>query len=208
MSDHRLLGDVLAAPSSATTQVAEHELLATISTGSRFAMAELYFLYFARLAAFFVHVTGNTGLVEELTNATMLDVWRQSARIEPDTSVLAWIMSIAYSHGQMRLARAELARPPVLPSEPHTKQEDALTTTSQKRGSLQDLLLALPFEERAVLHLVYSGCHSRQRIADIMNTSAERVDLLLTQARQRLGYSKGVVKTETSRVTSDVALYP
>ena len=148
-------------------------------------------------------MTGNTDIVEELISDTMLDVWRQSARIGSDTSVLAWIMGLAYSHGQMRLGRAELACPPVVPSEPHTLHENALTTSLQNPRSLQDLLLALPFEERSVLHLVYSGCHSRQSIADIMNTSPERVDVLLTQARRRLWHSKEEVETETRRVTSD-----
>jgi RNA polymerase sigma-70 factor (ECF subfamily) len=198
MWDARSLGDVVTARSSAAKQApqrAEHELLATISTGSRSAMAELYFLYFERLATFFVHVTGNADLAEELISDTMFDVWRESATIGSDTSVPAWIMGIAYSHGQMHLAR-ESACPHVLPSARPTEHDDALTTTSQKPGSLQGSLLTLPFEERAVLHFVYFGDYSRQCIADTMNASRERVDVLLAQARHRLRYSKEEVKRQ------------
>jgi DNA-directed RNA polymerase specialized sigma24 family protein len=196
MSDSRSLGYEVTARSSAAKRSTEHELLATISTGSRSAMAELYFLYFARLANFFVHVTGNADLVEELISDTMFDVWRESATVGSDTSVPAWIMGLAYSHGQMRLAGVGLARPHVRPSAPYRQQDGALTTTSQMPRSLQDFLLTLPFEERAVLHLVYAGDHSRQSIADIMNLSCERVDVLLTQARHRPWYLKGDIKRQ------------
>jgi len=189
MSEGCSLEKVATARASAvrqTAQTAERELLATISAGSRSAMAEFYFLHFARLTKFFVRVTGRVDLVEELINDTMFDVWRKSATIGWDASVPAWVMGLAYLHGQMRHKRAELASPHGLPSPPHAEHGSALTTTSQKPRGPQDLLLALPFEERAVLHLVYSGCHSRQSIAGIMNTSCERVDVLLAQARHRL----------------------
>jgi DNA-directed RNA polymerase specialized sigma24 family protein len=160
MSDGCSLGEVVPARLSTaglTAQSTERELLATISAGSRCAMAELYFLHFARLAKFFLHVTGRVDLVEELINDTMFDVWRESAKIGSDTSVPAWIMGLAYSRGQTRLGAAGLTGP--------------------------------PFEERAVLHLVYAGGFSRQSIADIMDTSGERVDVLLTDARHRLRHS-------------------
>jgi DNA-directed RNA polymerase specialized sigma24 family protein len=173
MSDGGSLGEVVAARLSMATRTAqstERELLATISAGSRSAMAELYFLYFARLAKFFLHVTGRVDLVEELINDTMFEVWQESARIGSDTSVPAWIMGLAYSHGQMRLADG-----------------GALTTASEIPRDQQDFLMKLPFEERAVLHLIYAGDLSRQSVADIMNTSCERVDVLLAGARHRLG---------------------
>ena len=157
MSDGGSLGEVVPARLSTarrTARSAERELIAAISAGGRSAMEELYFLHFARLAKFFLHVTGRVDLVEDLINDTMFDVWRGSAKIGSDTSVPAWIMGLAYSRGQMRLAAAGLTGP--------------------------------SFEERAVLHLVYAGGFSRQSIADIMDTSGERVDVLLTDARHRL----------------------
>jgi DNA-directed RNA polymerase specialized sigma24 family protein len=193
MSDGCSLGEVTRVRSSAaqlTAQTTERELLETISAGSCSAMEELYFLHFARLAKFFEHVTGRVDLVEELISDTMFDVCRKSATIGSDASVPVWIMGLAYSHGRMALARAELTRPHGLPSAPHMEHDRALTSTSHQPQGLQDFLLALPFEQRAALHLAYSGRHSRQSIADIMNTSCERVDRLLAQARHRLSYLK------------------
>jgi DNA-directed RNA polymerase specialized sigma24 family protein len=101
----------------------------------------------------------------------MFDVWQQSARIGSATSVPECIMGLAYSHGQ---------------SAPFTKHRSAPTTTPDRPRDQQDFLMKLPFEERAVLHLIYAGGFSRPSIAGIMNTSCERVDVLLTDARRRL----------------------
>jgi RNA polymerase sigma-70 factor (ECF subfamily) len=181
MSDGCSLGEVVAARLSTaarTAQSTERELLATISAGSRSAMAELYLLHFAQLSKFFLHVTGRVDLVEELINDTMFDVWRERARIGSDTSLPAWIMGLAYSHAQMRPAGAGLPPPHVTRSAPFTKHGSA-------REQL-DFLMKLPFEERVALHLIYAGGFSRRSIADIMNTSCERVDMLLADARHRL----------------------
>jgi DNA-directed RNA polymerase specialized sigma24 family protein len=192
MSGKRSLGDTVSARSPVAKQSApsmERELLANIFAGSRSAMAELYFLYFARLGNFFLHVTGNRDLVQELISDTLFDVWRASEEIESDTSVPAWIMGLAYSHGHMhRLATPESASPHVLLSAPHTEPDSVPATASQNSRSLEDSLLKLPFAERAALHLVYAGCYSRQSMADIMNMSCESVDVLLAQARRRLRY--------------------
>jgi RNA polymerase sigma-70 factor, ECF subfamily len=190
MSDGGSLGDVVPAQLSTarrTAQSTERELLATISAGGRSAMEEFYFLYFARLAKFFLHMVGRVDLVEELINDTMFDVWRESAKIGSDTSVPAWIMGLAYSHAQMRLAGVGLSRQPV--PTPFTKHGSAPTTPSEIPRDQQDFLMKLPFEARAALHLIYAGGFSRQSIADIMNTPCERVDLLLADARHRLRHS-------------------
>jgi DNA-directed RNA polymerase specialized sigma24 family protein len=183
------LGDVVTARSSAAKQIAhtpQHELLASISAGSRSAMEEFYLLYFTRLAHFFTHMTANADLVEELISDTMFDVWRQSATIGSNVSVPIWIMRLAYSHGQVRLARTGLACWYLPTPTPHTKHGIAPAATSQISVDQQDLLMELPFEERAVLHLIYAGGHSRQSIADIMSMSCEELDILLAQARYRL----------------------
>jgi DNA-directed RNA polymerase specialized sigma24 family protein len=147
--------------SKQSTEQAENALLARISAGDRSAMDKLYFLYFARLANFFRHLTARAHLVEDLINDTMFEVWQGGASIGANASVSVAIMGLAYSRGQKRLAEAGETR------------------------AHQDFLLKLPVEERAVLHLVYAGGHSRCDIAGIMNISCECVDVLLDDARLR-----------------------
>jgi RNA polymerase sigma-70 factor, ECF subfamily len=199
MSDGGSLGEVVAAQLSTarrTAQSTERELLATISAGGRPAMEEFYFLHFARLAKFFLHVSGKVDLVEELINDTMFDVWQESANIGSDTSVREWIMGLAYSHAQMRLAGVGLSYPHMPTSVPFTKHGNAPTKTAEIPRDQQDFLMKLPFEERAALHLIYAGGFSRQSIADIMDTSCERVDELLADARQRLRHMEEEIKRQ------------
>jgi len=47
-------------------------------------------------------------------------------------------------------------------------------------------LFLRPFEQRAILHLVYASRYSRQEVADIMNISCECGDQLLGYVRLRL----------------------
>jgi DNA-directed RNA polymerase specialized sigma24 family protein len=189
-------GNVATAHSSAgkpPTEEAERALLALISAGDRSAMDKLYVLYFARLAKFFLHLTAHADLVEELVNDTMVEVWREGASIGGNPSVAVWIMGLAYSHGKRRVAKVgALLR--AQPSALHTEHDrPRSTTTLEASWCLDEFLLRLPVEERALLHLVYSGGHSRRDIADIMNISCECVDVLLSDIRLRRGYAQGYV---------------
>jgi len=184
VSDGHSLGNGITARSSAAQQSAEatvRELLAYISTGDRSAIAKVYLLYFARLANFFVHVTGNADLIEELISDTMLDVWRESAVIGPNTSVSVWVMGIAYMRTQKLLA-AGGSTPPHVQASIHRADHDTPGYTPR----LRDLLLRLTVEERTALYLVYASDHSRQDIVYIMNLSRECVEMHLTNARLRL----------------------
>ena len=70
--------------------------------------------------------------------------------------------------------------------------------TLEESSRLDESLLKLPVEERALLHLVYIGGYSRRDIADIMNISCECVDVLLSDARARRGYVQGYVADDSS----------
>jgi DNA-directed RNA polymerase specialized sigma24 family protein len=182
-------GNVAAAHSSAgeqSTEDAERALLAQVSAGDRSAMVELYILYFARLAKFFAHLTARADLAEELINDTMAEVWQEGAAIGADAPVALAIMGLAYSRGQKRFAETGMTRSGAPPARQNADHASALPTTSNTSSNLQDCLLELPVEERAVLHLVYASGHSRRDVADIMNISRECVDVLLGDARLRL----------------------
>jgi DNA-directed RNA polymerase specialized sigma24 family protein len=172
------------------TEEAERALLALVSAGDRSAMDKLYVLYFARLAKFFLHLTAHADLIEELIDDTMVEVWREGASIGGNPSVAVWIMGLAYSHGKRRVAKVG-ALLHAQPSAPHTEHDRPGSTTLEASSRLDEFLLRLPVEERALLHLVYSGGHSRRDIADIMNISCECVDVLLSDIRLRRGYAQG-----------------
>jgi DNA-directed RNA polymerase specialized sigma24 family protein len=179
------------------TEEAERALLALVSAGDRSAMDKLYVLYFARLAKFFLHLTAHADLIEELIDDTMVEVWREGASIGGNPSVAVWIMGLAYSQGKRRVANVG-ALLHAQPSALHTEHDRPQSTTLEVSSRLHEFLLRLPVEERALLHLVYSGGHSRRDIADIMNISCECVDVLLSDIRLRRGYAQGSVAGDPS----------
>jgi DNA-directed RNA polymerase specialized sigma24 family protein len=168
-----------------STEQAERVLLALVSAGDRCAMANLYGLYFTRLGNFFRHLTAHSDLVEELINDTMVEVWKEGTSIGASASVSLAIMGLAYSRGQRRFAEARTTQPHAQPAIQGADHDRALPAISHTPTNPQDFLLKLPFEERAVLHLVYASGHSRRDVADIMNMSCECIDVLLGDARRR-----------------------
>jgi RNA polymerase sigma-70 factor (ECF subfamily) len=172
------------------TEEAARALLAFVSAGDRSAMDRLYVLYFASLANFFLHLTAHADLVEELINDTMVEVWREGASIGANASVAVSIMGLAYSRGQKRVTKVGAPRLHSQPSVLHTEHDSPRSTTLEVSSRLDESLLRMPVEERALLHLVYVGGYSRRDVAAIMNISCECVDVLLSEARLRRGYAQ------------------
>jgi RNA polymerase sigma-70 factor (ECF subfamily) len=171
MPEFRSHGNVLVARSPADNQSEEsieRELIGRIASGDRPAMERLYVRYYSQLLNFFAILTSRADLVEDCIIDTMLKVWRECATIKENGTVAVWIMSIAYScarnldHDGASLAPVEMSL--------HT----------------HSLPLGLPREQRAVLHLAYAGGFSRQDVANIMQISGERIQILLADARCRL----------------------
>jgi RNA polymerase sigma-70 factor, ECF subfamily len=186
------VGNVSTAYSAAgkpPTEEAERALLAFISSGDRSAMDRLYVLYFARLANFFLLLTAHADLVDELINDTMVEVWREGASIGANASVAVSIMGLAYSHGQKRVAKVRIPRLHSQPSVLHTEHDRPRSTTLEASSRLNESLLRVTIEQRALLHLVYVGRYSRRDIAAIMNISCDSVDVLLSDARLALTLS-------------------
>ena len=195
------VGNVATAQPSAgkqPTEEVERALLALISAGDRSAMDRLYVLYFARLVKFFMHLTAHADLVEELINDTMVEIWREGAPIGANASVAVWIMGLAYSHGQKCVAKGGARRLHAQPSVLHTENDSPQSTTLEASSRLDEFLLSLSVEERALLHLVYSGGHSRRDVADIMNISCECVDVLFGGIRLRRGSAQKYVAGDAS----------
>jgi DNA-directed RNA polymerase specialized sigma24 family protein len=163
----------------------ERALLALVSAGDRAAMEELYVLYFAGLANFFLHLTTRRDLVDDLIIDTMVEVWKEGASLAADTSVSVAMMRLAYSFGRKRVVEAGETRPHLRHDIPDADHDSPLPKDLDTASNEKYCSFNLPIEERALLHLVYARGHSRSDIAYIMNISCECVDLLLGDARLR-----------------------
>jgi RNA polymerase sigma factor (sigma-70 family) len=164
----------------------ERELIGRIASGDRSAMDRLYVCYYSQLFNFFAILTSRADLVEELIVDTMLKVWRERATIKEKGTVAVWIMSIAYSYAMNLVRDVAGSQRHTQPPVPHPDQEGTSLALVEASSSAHNLLLRLPGEQRAVLHLAYAGGFSRQDIANIMQISGECVQMLLADASCRL----------------------
>jgi DNA-directed RNA polymerase specialized sigma24 family protein len=137
----------------------DRRLVERVTAGDRCALRTLYTAYFPRLAAFLSNLT--TAAVEDVINDILLDIWRLGGNLRRTESIHVWIMQLALSHARFH--------PSTFSSRPATTGKAAL-------------LANLSFEEKAIIHLVYTG-HTRREVAQILGTCEAGMDRLLTDAR-------------------------
>jgi len=171
-------------------------LLGAISTGSRSALRLLHAEYFSRLVKFFTHLLPSTPeAVDDLIADTLFDVWRTSATFASDSSVHVAIMRLAWAHGSKHLASSEARQPTPEPLSRTRDRQTRLAVRTESEQLTAEAFAALPPVGRVVIHLVYSG-HSRQEVADIVNTPCESVDAHLSRwMSARAGVWSQVMRT-------------
>jgi DNA-directed RNA polymerase specialized sigma24 family protein len=144
-------------------------------------MRLLHAEYFSRLIKFFTHLlpASTAEVVDDLIADTLFDVWRTSATFASDSSVHVAIMRIAWAHGKKHLASSEARQPTLEPLYGTRDRQKRPAGRTEAEQLTAEAFAALPPMGRAVIHLVYSG-HSRQEVADIVNTPCESVDAHLS----------------------------
>ena len=163
------------------TDIADRRLLSAIAAGSRSAMRLLHAEYFSRLVKFFTHLlpASTPEVVDDLIADTLFDVWCRSANFASDSSVHVAIMRLAWAHANEHLASSEAGQPASEPLRRTRSWQTRLPVRTEAEELTAELFAALPPMGRVVVHLVYSG-HSRQQVADIVNTSRASVDAHLS----------------------------
>jgi DNA-directed RNA polymerase specialized sigma24 family protein len=174
---HVLTGDFSAG--NQFTDEVERALLALIAARDRRAMEQLYILYFSRLARFFEDMTLRADLVGELINDTMLQVWKESASINTDSSVLLAIMRVAYARVQKHFTEMSTEE---RHSRRNTQDTSTLLTATDTPSELQILLYSLSLEQRAAIHFAWAMACSRQETAKTIKITCDCVDVLLRDA--------------------------
>ena len=160
---------------------ADRRLLGAISTGSRSALRLLHAEYFSRLVKFFTHLLPLTPeVLDDLIADTLFEVWRTSATFASDSSVHVAIMRLAWAHGSKHLANSEARQATPEPPCGTRDRQTRLAVRTEAEQLTAEAFAALPPMGRVVIHLVYSG-HSRQEVADIVNTPCESVDAHLSR---------------------------
>jgi len=164
-------------------------LLARIGRGDEDAMAAFYREHGRVVFAQILLMTGERALAEEITQDTMLAVWRGAGSFRGESSERSWVISIARRQARDRLRGKRLAvvDAAVLADQPTSGPGPE--TTALDRAELAeviDAIGALGPLHREVLGLAFGCGLTLPEVADVLDIPVGTVKSRLSAARPAL----------------------
>jgi RNA polymerase sigma-70 factor (ECF subfamily) len=171
---------------------------AVAQAGDRPAFAALFRHFAPRIKGFLVRGGADEALAEELTQETMVALWRRAASFDPARAqVSTWLYTIARNlridHHRRNVGGPVEAPddwdPEQQPADAHLTPDELLLANQRERG-VQQALAELPAEQAQVLRLSFFDEHPHSRIAQDLGiplgTVKSRIRLAVTQLRRIL----------------------
>jgi RNA polymerase sigma-70 factor, ECF subfamily len=165
------------------------ELLRRIVRGDESAMAAFYREHGRVVLAQVLLVTGERVLAEEITQDTMLAVWRGAGSFRGESSVRSWVIAIArrQTRDRLRARRLHLVDDTYLADQPSSGPGPEATALD--RAELAEVTAAireLPASHREVLGLAFGSGLSLPEVADVLEVPVGTVKSRLSGARSAL----------------------
>jgi len=159
-------------------------------------LAELYSRHRTRLFNFFVRLTGNTHLSEDLVQEVFLRMLKYRHTFKPESRFTTWMYQIARNahHDAWRKARHETAADDdesndAQPLWTSQSAPDWEAERNQDVAILQEALAALPLESREVLMLTRFQDLKYEEVARVLECSVSAVKMRVFRAMQELRQS-------------------
>lgn len=189
--------DAQSSPEDPAGPVALARLLQQSAEGDESAFAELYDLVSVRVFGLVRRVVRDPAQSEEVTQEVFIDIWRHSARFDPDRgSALAWMLTIAHRKAVDRVRSAEAARGR---DETYGHATIDVSHDSTSESAVQRLdaervhraLETLTESQRGALELAYLGGYTHTEVATMLGvplgTAKTRIRDGLIRLRDTLG---------------------
>jgi RNA polymerase sigma-70 factor, ECF subfamily len=176
------------------------DLIRRLKAGDDDAVRELYLRYGQRLYAYALRLTNNPAAAEDVTQNTLITVWRTVGSFRGEGRLIAWLLGIVH-HTAMKSIREASANvdqsaEETLPDRQPSPQEQA--EGREMKRWVQDGLASLSLEHRTVLELVFYQGLSLSEVAEVLDCPLGTVKSRLSYARQHL---RGVLtRMEESRL--------
>lgn len=196
------LGDLLYADRSAPP-IPEDDwvrLVQSIAAGDQGALRALYERTHRLVFTLAMRIAGSRESAEEITLDVFHDVWRRSARYDPENgSVVGWIMNQTRSRALDRV-RFERRKKRVPPHPHHEEPVEVsgpadVAEARRRRGCLQEALTALTPDERQVIETAFFSeltyAETAVRLQQPLGTVKTRVRSALAKLRKALDGAGG-----------------
>ncbi len=172
-------------------------LLRRCARGDETAFARLYDLTSARMYGLALRVVRNPTYAEEVTQEAYLEVWRSSARFDPQRgSALSWLLTITHRRAVDRVRSAEASARRDETFERETRQPAYDTTVEAAHRSLdaervRRALAHLTDTQREAVELAYFGGYTHTEVAGLLDlplgTAKTRIRDGLIRLRDTMG---------------------
>jgi len=173
------------------------ELLRASARGDEAAFAQLYDATSRRLYGLVLRVVRDPAQAEEVAQEAFLDIWRTSARFDPDRgSAMSWMLTIAHRKAVDRVRSAEAASRRDESYEATTQDRAYDITAEEVERSLdaqrvRQALASLTETQRGAVQLAYFGGYTHNEVAALLGiplgTAKTRIRDGLIRLRDTLG---------------------
>ncbi len=175
------------------------DLIQRLKAGDDDAMREIYSLYGQRLYAYALRLTNDPAAAEDVTQNTLIAVWRSIGSFRGEGRLIAWLLGILHHTAMKSLREVYAGLDPsteeTVPDHQPSPQEQA--EGRERKRWVRDGLASLSLEHRTVLELVFYQGLSLNEVADVLDCPLGTVKSRLSYARQHL---RGVLtRMEESR---------
>lgn len=166
----------------------EAALLAEVALGDVRAFEVLHRCYYSKVFSFSLRVVQAPDRAQEITNDTMLAVWRGAGKFAGRSRVSTWIFGIAYRIALKSRRKFWFERR-------HVEIDDSLGLVDEQSPSVDSFfakrdvtraLTALSIELRTIVELTYRDGFSYGEIAEIVGCPEGTVKSRMSAARQKL----------------------
>ena len=165
--------------------------------GDQDAFASLYDAVSSRVHGLVLRVVRNPAQADEVIQEVFLDIWRQSARFDPQRgSALSWMLTIAHRRAvdRVRSAQATTERDSAWVAENQDTPHDSTAERAERSLDAQrvrNALDALTDTQRGAVELAYFGGYTHTEVAGLLDiplgTAKTRIRDGLIRLRDSLG---------------------
>ena len=164
----------------------DSDLARATLAGDRRAFDELLDRYETKIYNLALRVTGNPADAMDVTQAAFLKAYENLQRYDPGRPFFSWIYRIGMNEAldTIQDRRRFLDLDPELASRTASPEQDCAAHEAGRK--IQDAMLELPAEQRAVIVLRHFQGLSYQEIAEVIGVPLKRVKSRLFEARTGL----------------------
>jgi RNA polymerase sigma-70 factor (ECF subfamily) len=166
---------------------ADGGLLAAAAQGDAAAFAELAARYYAPAYRLAWRLTGNQSDAEDVAQDVFVKLWKDPAQVRQSAALKGWIMRTASNGAFDRLRQRKTVDldEAMAVSDPQSGSAELLEMKSAS-AKVMAAMAKLPERQRQALALVYYENLGNAEAAEIMETTVEAIESLLTRARRSL----------------------